>query len=205
LVHFLRFGLYSTALCDDLLDAVNAVFLDKKIKLIRVNPCKGSVAYLELLHQGIVDLAVHRCENTLLRDGSIQNLLDGNTAWDANYFLLITIHHYAFEWKCSPSLAMAEYPAGLPYSQRVESLVCLVPSFSSTSNLCCSLRSVSITLSEHTTCKSCGNCTQDMSWHPNCIGIADGPLTSRDRVHPRRIASSSREWRKGYQVGFLSG
>jgi hypothetical protein len=128
-----------------------------------VNPCLGSVAYLKLAHQGIVDLAAHRCENTLLDDGSIQNLLDRNSAWDANYVRLFNVYHCPSECEYSPSLAIAEYPpgSGLPYSQRVESLVCLVPSFSSTSNLCCRLRGVSITLSENTTCKPSGNCTQD--------------------------------------------
>ena len=48
------------------------------------------------------------------------------------------------------SLAIAEYPLGLPYSQRVESLVCLVSSFIWTSNLCCSM-------------------TRSRSPSPNCI------------------------------------
>lgn len=46
----------------------------------------GNVAYLfELLHQGIVDLAVHRRENTLLSNSSVKHLLDRNSTWDTNY------------------------------------------------------------------------------------------------------------------------
>lgn len=45
-----------------------------------------SVTYLlELLNQRIIDLAVHRGENTLLGESSIQNLLDSNRARDANW------------------------------------------------------------------------------------------------------------------------
>ena len=40
--------------------------------------------YLELLHKGPVDLAVHRSQNTLLGESSVQDLLDGDGAGDTD-------------------------------------------------------------------------------------------------------------------------
>lgn len=44
----------------------------------------GTTYLLELLHQGVIDLAVHGGENTSLGDGAIENLLDGDGAWDTH-------------------------------------------------------------------------------------------------------------------------
>lgn len=48
------------------------------------NAYLGGFTYLELLNQGIIDFAAHRSENTSLSEGSIQDLLDGNRAWNAD-------------------------------------------------------------------------------------------------------------------------
>lgn len=41
-------------------------------------------AYLELLDERVVDLAVHGSENTSLSEGSVQDLLDGDGTGNAD-------------------------------------------------------------------------------------------------------------------------
>lgn len=50
-----------------------------------LNPCLWNFTYLlELLDEGIVDLAAYRGEDTLLSEGCIQDLLDGDGARNAD-------------------------------------------------------------------------------------------------------------------------
>jgi len=40
--------------------------------------------YLELLDKRVVDPAAHGSKNALLTEGTVQDLFDGNSAWDTN-------------------------------------------------------------------------------------------------------------------------
>lgn len=102
---------------------------------------KLDTIFLQFCHQGIINLWCHRCYYALLRDRAVQDLLHSNTT---RYTFKVTSVQQS-NWIRRPgstyptSLAMAEYPLGSPYSQRVEVLVSFDPSLFSTSNLCCSM------------------------------------------------------------------
>lgn len=88
--------LFSIALGDDLLLACNAVLLNK-IQISMLNPWLDSCTctyILELLDQGIIDLAVHRSQDTPLGDGSVQDLLNSNRAWDTNWVQLANVQPF---------------------------------------------------------------------------------------------------------------
>ncbi len=73
-------------LFDNLLLALDAVLLEKGVLGQRLEPrAQVNFTYLlEFLHERIVDLAVHRGENALLRKSAVQDLLDSDRARDAD-------------------------------------------------------------------------------------------------------------------------
>ena len=76
-----------TTLRNDLLLALNTVLLlnAQKVSIHPARACSRTCStYLELLDQGVVDLAVHGREDALLGEGSVEDLLDGDGAGDTD-------------------------------------------------------------------------------------------------------------------------
>lgn len=81
------YSAYFTLLPDDLLLAVNAVFFLKgrTVSISTINYTTViAFIYLELLDKRVVDLAAHGSKNALLTEGTVQDLLDGDSAWDTD-------------------------------------------------------------------------------------------------------------------------
>lgn len=78
-------------LFEDLLLALDAILLFNGINITNIRKkerrrLKRVVTYfLELLDQGVVDLAVHGGKNTFLGDGTVENLLDGDGAGNTDF------------------------------------------------------------------------------------------------------------------------
>lgn len=88
-----------TTLRNDLLLALNAVLL-LNAQPVSIHPARAcsrtGSTYLELLDQGVVDLAVHGREDALLGEGTVEDLLDGDGAGDTDYNVSVKMQPFCF-------------------------------------------------------------------------------------------------------------